>query len=196
MAVAVLLLMGQPGDGGDRWATFVSNEAGLRFRYPASLLTISEQERAVILSHRVAYGHRDPCNMSDKVGFLDDVVDFDVRVSLEQAALPDVFEKTESDYVTSRFLKAHRVVTSRGFIDEVEVGSLRGYRVTTGVEGCGLRRYYLRIDEGRTLLVDWMNVPEFDRTYRDTVLALENIILPDRAAEVFEAVVSSCTPLD
>jgi hypothetical protein len=193
----LLLFCPMAGAGQGEWAVFESSKIGLKFRYPAPLLTVSGQEGSVSLVHSVPYRHEDFCRLEEDA-YLSVVVDFDVSLTVLPTNLPEAFRQLQSDFIASRFLKDDQIETSPGFIDCVQIGSFRGYRVTEGVEGCGFRRFYFGIDEKRTMVVTWTKVGELSAVcrYRDEVLAVPGVIDEGQAAKLFDGVISSCTPVD
>jgi hypothetical protein len=80
-----------------------------------------------------------------------------------------------------------------GFIDEFELGSLKGYRITSGAEGCGWYQYYFPLSSKNTLLVTRNFITEFKPIIKDhkKYLELPGIIPPDKEEKLFKQILSN-----
>ncbi len=174
---------------------FESIKHRLSLVYPSSLLTVSEEEDGVLLVHRVQHRHEDPCDFEAGGSVLEYVTDFRARMTTFEGQVTDAFRTFESDFVISKFMDGDGIRTSDGFIDRVELGSFRGYQITVGSHGCGVRTLYLNDGGERTLVVEWFTVPELSGSYRDkqTVLELPGLLKEDAAKSLLDSLISGCT---
>jgi hypothetical protein len=194
LVCALVLMASAPGPtAGAAWSVYTDREQGFELRYPDSLLSVTKIGRTVLFEHAIPFEHVDPCDFDDDVATLSNLVDFSVAIELWRQGLGETVESTATDFVTTRFLKDGKLQVNPGFIDEVCIGARDGFRVTSGVEGCGQSEYYIPIDSCVTLYVRRKFITEFDPILRDYErhLALPGIIAPKKEGEILEEMIAS-----
>lgn len=175
------------------WRLHTDLERGFELRYPDSLLTVSETNGTVTFRHSISLKHIDPCDFDDDVSTLDELVDFHVTVGLWHKGLAGTVRETSTGLVIAEYLRDDTLKVEHGFIDRVSVGSLKGFRITSGVEGCGASDYYFPLSGQTTVHVVRKHIAEFDPINRDYehFLALPGTIGPDKEAEIFRQMLST-----
>lgn len=166
--------------------------SAFEFQYPAAL-TINSQGEAVKLTHSVPYRHTNPCDMRDGAKPLDKITDFDISISLLSGGLKEAVQATVDKNVVNDYLQGNSLKVTQGFIDEYNAGPLKGYKVTSGAEGCGEYTYYFPTAKNSVLFVKRIFVPELQPSNADykTFLKIPNIISPEQEENIFKAIISS-----
>jgi hypothetical protein len=85
------------------------------------------------------------------------------------------------------------LVTEIPYGTELQIGALKGYRISTGVEGCGLDKYYFPLDSAHTLFVERYKITELDpiiKNYREH-RKLPGVISPEKEEQVFNQILST-----
>lgn len=166
--------------------------ASFEFQYPTVLL-LNAQGESVVLTHSVAYRHPDPCDFRGDGQSLDRITDFSVSLRMFNLGLKDTVKANETDYLMKEFFSSNTLKTSPGFIDEFSVNSLQGYRVTSGVEGCGRFTYYFSISANKTLFVSRAFISEFQPINADyqKYLNVSGVIPPNQEENYFKEIFSS-----
>ena len=113
----------------------VYNGSSFEFKYP-KILSLSQQEERILLNHSIKYQHANPCDFKGDAPQLDKLTDFNVSLRVFDKNLKDTVETNESSDMIKNFFKGDTVELSPGFIDKFNIGSLTGYQITIGVEGC------------------------------------------------------------
>lgn len=175
------------------WQTYRNEEFGFEFRYSADTLRLSEEEGGVLLSHSILYEHQDPCEFRDNIAPLKELTDFKVAIQVLNKSLKEAVMAKEGDYLASNFVSETELKLSPNFIDEFSIGSLTGYRITTGVEGCGQYTYYFPLTAKKTLVVNRSFITEFNPIILDyeKYLNLPGIIVPQEEEKLFNQILSS-----
>jgi len=172
-----------PNNSSDNTNTNVKTYRGasFEFQYP-STLSLSVQGESVALTHSVAYRHPDPCDFKGDGQPLGKITDFSVSLRMFNLGLKDTVKANETDYLMNEFFSSNTLKTSPGFIDEFSVNSLQGYRVTSGVEGCGRFTYYFPISTNKTLFVSRAFISEFQPINADyqKYLNVSGVISPSQ----------------
>lgn len=162
------------------WKTYTSTKNGFTFKYPA-LLTAGPDGDVITLSHSIAYKHPNPCDFKGDAGLSERLSDFGVYIKVVNTNL--------KEYVQSSVYPGWDYVSKNPF----QAGSLSGYKIEEGVEGCGAYVYYFSISPTKTLVVDRSIVTEFTPNVGDyqKYLGLPGIISPSTADEIFTRIVST-----
>lgn len=170
----------------------VYNDSSFEFKYP-KILSLSQQEERILLNHSIKYQHANPCDFKGDAPQLDKLTDFNVSLRVFDKNLKDTVETNESSDIIKNFFKRDTVELSPGFIDKFNIGSLTGYQITIGVEGCGMYTYYFPLTQNKTLAVTRSFISEFLPINADSqkYLSLPGIITPSQEEEFFNSILLS-----
>lgn len=168
------------------------NGSAFSFQYPTDL-TLGFKGEAVTLTHAVDYRHNDLCNMRDGVRQLNELTDFNVTLAYYKKPMSDTIQATVPSNMVGDYLNGTSLKVTPGFIDEYQAGNLKGYKITSGAEGCGVYTYYFPLTSGTTLYATQAFVPEFQPINPDyqKYLRIPGIISPDKEETYFQTVVTS-----
>jgi hypothetical protein len=100
------------------------------------------------------------------------LTDFRVTMQKMNKDLVDTM-KTISPYIPQENFVNNQVVESPGFIDKFSVGTLNGYAIYEGAEGCGQTTYYFPIKDDQTLIIG-----------KASIQILSGVVSNEKAAEV------------
>lgn len=156
------------------------SDASLSFEYPA-LISAKQDGGTITLGHSVAYKHPNLCDFKGDAPPLDRLGDFGASLK--------VVNQNLKDFVQSSAYPGWDYVSKNPFT----FGSLSGYKVSSGVEGCGEDIYYLTISSTQTLVIHRGYVAEFNSINGDyqTYLNLPGIISPSKGEEYFNHILST-----
>jgi hypothetical protein len=153
----------------------------------------------LLLSHALAHRHANPCDFSGERPELDSLVDFHVELEALHDSLPAAVRKREAGSpVAERFVNADSVGTEPGFLEAIQVGDRKGYRVLLGAEGCGEIVTYLASGPW-TLRMARRKVAEFDPAANPDagkLASLSGVIPPREADDLAERILASARIAD
>jgi hypothetical protein len=186
------MLQGQaPVNNNGNLKTYLGNS--FQFQYPSLLsASLTPQEESVFLTHSVAYRHPNPCDFRGDGQPLDKITDFNVSLKVFGTSLKDTMRANRGDLV-EQFFQGSALQTSPGFIDQFDIGSLHGYRITSGAEGCGNFAYYFPLSTNKTLFVSRSFISEFKPINADyqKYLNVPGVIIPSQEENFFKTILSS-----
>jgi hypothetical protein len=170
----------------------VYNGSSFGFEYP-KIISLSQQGEKILLNHSINYQHPNPCDFKGDAPQLDKLTDFNVSLMVSNKNLKDTVDANESSDMIKNSFKGATVELSPGFIDSFNTGSLTGYRITAGIEGCGMYTYYFSIAQDKTLVVTRSFISEFLPINADSqkYLSLPGIITPTQEEEFFNKILAS-----
>lgn len=182
----------EPQVSGD-WQTYKNEKSAFELKYPEELITVSQEGNKILMIHSISYEHPDPCEFRDNISSLKDLTDFKVNLEVFGKNLKETVVANGSDYLLESFLSDNELKIQPNFIDEANLGSLKGYRVTQGVEGCGQYEYYFPLNSEKTLVVIRSFITEFKPIVADyeKYLNLPGIISPSEEEKLFKQILSS-----
>jgi len=175
------------------WEIYKIEALKIQFEYPKKIVSLSEEQNKVYLNHSVIFEHNNPCDFKGDGLKLKELADFKVNFELFEGDLEAAVKNQESeDFVSSYFLEK-KFKLEPGFIDEITVGSLKGYVVTRGLEGCGQYTYYFPLNSENTLIVLRSFIPEFQPIIEDYQknLQIPGIISPEQEESLFKQIFST-----
>ncbi len=168
------------------WNRYVGD--GVSFAYPQELLSVNQNEN-VILSHQVPSQHIDPCDFKGDAPELSMLTDFHVKIELTGSTLIDAAGSRMHWIADDKelYVDGDELVTSDGFITDVEFDHVSGYEIQQGVEGCGQKVYFLENDAGQTVIVTRRLITELSNavTNTDEYLKIPGVIKPEEEDELF-----------
>lgn len=162
------------------------------FQYPEAL-SLTEKGDTVFLSHSIPYAHPNLCDFRDGSESLDYLTDFDVSLKIYPTDLKNTLRKNVPSNMVNDYFNGESVRVTPDFIDEYSAGNLKGYRITTGVEGCGVYSYYFSLANGSTLYITRSFVPEFQtiNPQYKSYQRIPGIISPKLEETYFQSILSS-----
>ena len=176
------------------WNTYQYENYGFEISVPDHI-SILEDADGITLFHAVPHEHPNPCDFRGTGELLEELTDFEVRIELVEQDLFGAVSEKEYESFASEYVVDNELVSSPGFIDEVDIGLLHGYRITMGVEGCGAYKFYFPFNPEKTLYVKRSYITEFMPfiTNYEDYLALPGIIPPAEEEEFFIKILSGMT---
>ncbi len=172
--------------------TYSSNRFELEFKYPKEI-SVSENNKEITLNHSIPYENYG-CDMSGDGVSYERLNDFNVTIKVLNKSIYDSI-KLESPYIQEENFINGKLVINPGYIDSYEVGSVNGYSIYIGAEGCGNTTYYLPISDLKTLVVRKDQVQELSGVLiaevKEKVLAIPGVISSEKADEILKQILSS-----
>lgn len=177
----------------DNWKVYKNEVLGFEISYPSNKITISQEGNKIKLSHSISHEHPDPCEFRDNMPLLKFLTDLNVSIEVANKDLGAAVIINEGDYLASNILPDNKLKIEPNFIDEFNIDSLKGYQITTGVEGCGRLAYYFPLTSNKTLIVIRSFITEFNPIVLDyqEYLELPGIIPPNEEENLFNKILSS-----
>lgn len=193
-----LFFTGSRGDNkSEDWKTFRDKEQHFEIKYPAKLLHISKDNQRLKLLHSIPFEHPNPCDFDDNPDPpLAELADFNVGIEVVNKDLRGavaLYEGSAAEYFLTRFTSNSVLKIESGYIDSVRVGSLTGYRISSGVEGCGHFSYYFALDSVSSLVVTRAYITELDPiiiNYKEN-RKLPGVIVPEKEEELFNNILTT-----
>ena len=180
-------------DENANWNVYRNESQRYELRYPKGTITVSEVSSRIVMTHAITLEHPDPCDFKGDAPPLKTLTDFEVSIEVVSLNLRETVIANESDFLVSRFLVDDKLSIAPGFIDEVSIGSLTGYRITSGVEGCGEYTYYFPLAPRNVLIVKRSFITELQpiiANYQE-YLKLPGVISPDEEEKLFNGILST-----
>lgn len=175
------------------WKTYRNEEYGFEIKYPEDVIKLTERNEGIALSHSISFEHPDPCDFKGDAPVRKELTDFGIGIGVINKNLRETIIARESDSFVSGFLLDNKLKIEPGFIDGFNLGSLKGYRITSGMEGCGNYTYYIPLDSKNTLLVTRGFITELSPIISDyqKYLQLPGIITPEKEEKLFNQILST-----
>ncbi len=162
------------------WKTYRNEKYGFEFMYPL-VLSVKQEGDKITLSHSIAYKHSNPCDFKGDAPPLEKFSDFHISFK--------VVNKNLKEFVQSSSYPGWDYVSKNPFT----LDSWNGFKIMTGVEGCGANEYYLTISPSKTLVIGRSLITEFSNSVVDsqTYLNLPGVISPSHGEEFFTKILSA-----
>jgi hypothetical protein len=162
------------------WKIYKNEKYGFSFEYP-SVLKQGINGENIILSHSIDYRHNNACDFKGDSLPLEKLTDFGVSFMFVDKSIKDFVQSSsylDWDYISSNPFRS---------------GSLNGYKVMEGIEGCGNNTYYITVSQNKTLVIYRSLITELSPIVLDykKYLALPGIISPEQQDKYFDRILSS-----
>ena len=173
--------------------TYKNLGLGITFNYP-KYLTASTTDGVIVLHHDIAFENNGDCDMMGDENTYPRLTDFKVTIQKINKNLVSTM-KAVSPYIPQENFVNDEVVVSPGFIDAFEVGTLRGYAIYEGAEGCGQTTYYFPIKSDETLVINKASIQVLSgvtgKEKQDMVLAIPEVISKEKSEEIFISILKT-----
>jgi len=173
--------------------TYKNLGLGISFDYPKNL-TASTTDGVVVLHHDIAFENNGDCDMMGGENTYPRLTDFKVTIQKIDKNLVNTM-KVVSPYIPQENFVNNEVVVSPGFIDAFEVGTLSGYAIYEGAEGCGQTTYYFPIKSDETLVINKASIQVLSgvtgKEKQDMVLAIPEVISKEKSEEIFISILKT-----
>lgn len=174
-------------------STYKNSAVNLSFKYP-KILTASTTNGIVILHHDIPYENHGDCDMMGDEKTYPRLTDFKVTIQKINKDIVGTM-KTVSPYIPQENFVNNKVVASPGFIDVYNVGTLSGYAIYEGAEGCGQTTYYFPIESNKTLVINKASIQILSgviaKEKMEEVLAVPGVISKEKSEEIFTGILKT-----
>lgn len=173
--------------------TYRSSALGISFKYP-KILNVSLADGTIVLFHDIPFENTGGCDMAGEEIVYPRLTDFRVTIQKMNKGLVDTM-KTVSPYIPQENFVNNQVIESPGFIDKFSAGTLKGYAIYEGAEGCGQTTYYFPIKDDLTLIVGKASVQILSGIFSDNreqeVLAVPGAISREQSEQIFLSILQT-----
>ena len=164
----------------------------LSFSYSAKLSVRDNMNiYQITIMHSIPYEHQNPCDFKGDGAPYKDLTDFNVGMTVQNMSLIDTIKLVIPGL--SEYSSGNSLTLSPGFIDAYSLNGKSGYKITQGVEGCGLYTYFIPISSTKTLVVTRGFITEFSGAVESNpqIEHLEGVIKPSEEEAMFAHIMSS-----
>lgn len=173
--------------------TYRNSALGISFKYP-KILTASATDGTITLFHDIPFENTGECDMMGEDTIYPRLTDFRVTMEKMNKGLVDTM-KTKSPYIPQENFVNNQVVESPGFIDKFSVGTLNGYAIYEGAEGCGQTTYYFPVKNDQTLIVGKASIQILSGVVSNEkaleVLAVPGVISKETSEQIFLSILQT-----
>ncbi len=168
--------------------------SGISFTYP-QILTVTQKDDQTTVHHEIPFVHHDYCDFKgESTTTIPTLTDFNLNMYTRNENYVTVM-KTESPYIPQENFVNSEVVPSPGFIDTITVGTLSGFKIFEGAEGCGQTTYYFPITNKKTLVVKQQFITIFsgaiDVDQGVEALKVPGVISKEKESEILKDILES-----
>ncbi len=153
------------------WKVYSNNS--FSFSYPEKL-TLSESSGVVKLEHEVPFKNTGECDMKGDDITYDKLNDFRAAFQVYSGNVAQAV-KHLSPYMSEENFTSDSLKISPGFIDEYQIGNLKGFAIYEGAEGCGHTIYYFSVSQNKTFVAT-----------KDMVQLLSGVISSNKPKELLK----------
>lgn len=162
----------------------------LEFSYPDKLI-LSESKDWVFLSHTLNKKHINSCDLKDGLE-INSASDFGVSFSLKNSDLKSLIKEDNHPDMLKYIFKGDSIILEKdSFVSKYKIGVLDGYKISTGVEGCGDSTYYFPISTNETLVVKRNFYLETLQVGREELVNMPGFISENQEEQIFKDILSS-----
>ncbi len=135
------------------WSTRSCALPGVFISIPEHVDAQEGAEGRITLVHAIPCRHADPCDWRGKPAILENLTDFSLKIQVVDQALAETFRATFPQTAKLNIAQGD-IRVEPGYIEAVDFGGWRGYRVEVSCEGCGVYHYLFPVGTNRTLLLE------------------------------------------
>ena len=166
----------------------------LSFTYP-KILTASTTDNIVTLHHDIPFENTGSCDMMGGNKKFDKLTDFEMTAQIVEKDLTSTVKKL-SPYIPQENYVNDELIPSPGFIDTYNIGTLSGFAIYEGAEGCGQTTYYFPIEKQKTLVITNASIQALHPSVKPAdeiqkILAIPGVISREENQKIFENILKS-----
>ena len=157
------------------------------------MISIIEETTGILLHHSIPHEHPDPCDFQGVGPLLQELTDFEVWIEVVPQSLSETVKLTQTEDFVQNYLRGNELLLDPPNIVVIGIGCLQGYRITWGVEGCGIYEHIFPLSDRSTLYIIRLIITELtpnDTNYNE-YLALPGIIPPEEEEALFLQILST-----
>lgn len=175
--------------------TSYSSTDGITLTYPVEL-SLSEKDKMITLHHEIPYKNTGACDMMGDEKTYDMLTDFHVTLRIASTSLVKTVRQMSS-YIPEENFDGDVLKVNPGFIDSFEAGSLKGFAIYEGAEGCGMTTHYFPLPGNRTLIIQKESIQALSGVRGETlikeILAVPGAVSKEESEMMFMSIVNSLT---
>lgn len=175
-------------------STHTNAQSGISFTYP-KILTVTDTQGTTTVHHEVVFTHHDYCDFKGEIDTtIPTLTDFHLIMHVANTPLIETMNAL-SPYIPEENFVDGQVVPSPGFIDPVTYGSLSGFAIFEGAEGCGHTVYYFPVTPAKTLVITQEFVTVFSGSIaldeKDRAEVIPGVINKARETEIVQGILGN-----
>lgn len=147
----------------------------------------------IFLNHRVpSFEHYDFCDFVGDKPIKNTFTDFSVSIEFTDLIINDALVKYGGIFLKEYIDIQGKIKEEPGFLEKINFKNFSGYKLTMGVEGCGLEQYFLET-EGGILVIKKDFIPELTELNLEKTRfeKLEGVIEKEKAEEIFSEIIEN-----
>ena len=165
----------------------------IAFTYPA-FLTVSTKEGVTSLHHEIPYKNTGGCDMMGEEQTYDMLTDFHVTFRISSTSLVQTVRQLSS-YIPEENFDGDVLKVNPGFIDPFEIGTLKGFAIYEGAEGCGYTTHYFPLPDNRTLIIQKESIQALSGVRGEdeivNILAVPGALSKEKSSALFLDILNS-----
>jgi hypothetical protein len=129
---------------------------GLVVVYPNFLDASKTKDGWIHITDKIDFEHYSGCDDRDEPELLDELTRFNIKIKVYYSLLDAFYDDKFNDLVVydSVTTRGWFAKNTKGFVKKVNLYGLRGYKNVMGAEGCGVNRYYFKINSKILVIVE------------------------------------------
>lgn len=162
----------------------------LHLPYP---VLIKKEKDYVNFSHTIpSFSHYDFCDFKGDSPSKNTFRDFNLTIYFENLNLTDSLLKYGGKFLQESITENLEIIEQEGFLEKISFSNYSGYKLSMGIEGCGIDQYFLKTEKG-TLIIQKDFVPELTELNpeKEKFTNLDNVLTPEKSKQIFQEIIES-----